>query len=130
MSSSKPRYQPGSRRQTRERLHLAKEIGKIQRRAADQDMCIVSIGPLVSFSTSTGDAWMLESADRLAVRLACGGDPLAVQIAETEDRFAIGWQGHYRFDNDAFVFEDNESGRVTAIRGYPVQPLQRAIGAA
>jgi hypothetical protein len=37
---------------------------------------IVSIGPLVLFSTATGDAWMLESAEQIAARLAVGGDPL------------------------------------------------------
>lgn len=129
MMRGKARPQPASQRQTRESLNLAKEVRTIQRRAADQDARIVSIGPLVFFSTNTGDAWMLEPADQLAVRLARGGDPLPVLIEETKDRFAIGWQGRFHFDGDTFVYEDNESGRLSAISGYPVKQLLRAISA-
>jgi hypothetical protein len=130
MMRGKARHQPGSQRQTRESLNLAKEVRTIQRRAADQDGCIVSIGPLVFFSTNTGDAWMLEHEDHLAVRLARGGDQLPVLIEETDDRFAIGWQGRFHFDGDMFVYEDNASGRLSAISGYPVKQLLRVISSA
>ena len=95
--------QPTSPRLSRESLHLAKEVRSIQHRAAEHDGRIVRIGPLVFFSTDTGDAWMLEPADQLAARLAVGGDPLPVHIEESETSFAIGWQGRYQFDGDAFV---------------------------
>jgi hypothetical protein len=127
MMRGKARLQPGSQRQTRESLNLAKEVRTIQRRAADQDSRIVSIGPLVFFSTETGDAWMLEPEDHLAVRLARGGDPLPVLIEENEERFAIAWQGRFQFHGDMFLFDDNTSGRVTAISGYPVKQLVRVI---
>jgi hypothetical protein len=130
MIRGKARLQPGGQRQTRESLNLAKEVRTIQRRAAEQDGRIVSIGPLVFFSTETGDAWMLEREDHLAVRLARGGDALPVLIEETEERFAIDWQGRFHFDGDMFVYKDNASGRVTAISGYPVKQLVRAISAA
>ena len=90
--------QPTSPRLSRESLHLAKEVRSIQHRAAEHDGRIVRIGPLVFFSTDTGDAWMLEPADQLAARLAVGGDPLPVHIEESETSFAIGWQGRYQFD--------------------------------
>ena len=122
--------QPTSPRLSRESLHLAKEVRSIQHRAAEHDGRIVRIGPLVFFSTDTGDAWMLEPADQLAARLAVGGDPLPVHIEESETSFAIGWQGRYQFDGDAFVYEDNESQRLLAIRGYPIQRLLRVIAVA
>jgi len=122
--------QPTSPRLSRESLHLAKEVRSIQHRAAEHDGRIVRIGPLVFFSTDTGDAWMLEPADQLAARLAVGGDPLPVHIEESETSFAIGWQGRYQFDGDAFVYEDNESQRLLAIRGYPIQRLLRVIAEA
>jgi hypothetical protein len=130
MLRGKARHPAGGQRQTRESLNLAKEVHTIQRRAADQDGRIVSIGPLVFFSTDTGDAWMLQPEDHLAVRLARGGDPLPVLIEETEERFAIGWQGRFHLDGDMFVYEDNASGRLTAISGYPVRQLVRVITAA
>jgi hypothetical protein len=127
MAQRKTGHQPPTAPLSRESLHLAKEVRSIQHRAAEHSGHIVSIGPLVFFSTNTGDAWMLEPADQLAVRLAVGGDPLPVQIEETETNFVIGWQGRYRFDGDRFIYEDNQSRRLNAIRGYPVKQLLRVI---
>ena len=127
MTQRKTRHQPTSPRLSQDSLHLAQEVRSIQHRAAEHEGRIVRIGPLVFFSTDTGDAWLLEPADQLAARLAVGGDPLPVHIEETETRFAIGWQSRYRFDGDTFVYEDNQSRRLNAIRGYPVQQLLRVI---
>ena len=49
---------------------LADEVPYIQRRAAPHNGHIVTFGQLVLFSTETGDAWLLDPADRLAARLA------------------------------------------------------------
>jgi len=88
---------------------------------------IVSIGPLVLFSTQTGDAWILDPADQLAARLAYDGDPLPIYIEETNTNYSIGWQGRYRIDADAFVYEDDESRRLSSITDYPTQLLLRMI---
>jgi len=60
MIERKTRHEATTPRLSRDSLHLAKEVRSIQRRAADHDGRIVTIGPLVFFSTDTGDAWMLE----------------------------------------------------------------------
>jgi hypothetical protein len=127
MTRHKTEHQPTTARLSRESLHLAKEVRSIQHRAAEHDARIVSIGPLVFFSTDTGDAWILEPKDQLAARLAVGGDPLPVHIEETQTRYAIAWQGHYRIDGQMFVYDDTDSHRLVAIQGYPVQRLVRAI---
>lgn len=127
MAHRKIRRTPGKQRLPRESFRLAEEVRSIQHRAAEHDGRIVSIGPLVLFSTETGDAWILDPADQLAVRLAYDGEALPVHIEETDTNYAIGWQGRYRIDGDAFVYEDNESRRLVAIRGYPIQPLLRVI---
>ena len=46
----------GKRRVDGKSLHLADEVRYIQRRAADHDGRVVTVGPLVLFSTETGDA--------------------------------------------------------------------------
>ena len=56
-------------------VRLADEVRYIQRRAADHDGRVVTVGQLVLFSTETGDAWLLDPADQLAARLARDGDP-------------------------------------------------------
>jgi hypothetical protein len=121
-----PRRAP--RQQSRQRLHLAREIASIQRRAADHDGRVVSIGPLVFFSTDTGDAWLLEPADSLACRLAIGGDALDVDFEESGTGFAIGWQGRYHIEGEAFMYVDSAAGRRITIFGYPVHLLRRPVG--
>ena len=98
----------------------------IQRRAADHDGRIVSIGQLILFSTDTGDAWLLDPADRLAARLARDGESEAIEIEETDTMFVIGWKGRYRIQGPAFVFADNDGGRVTTILGYRLTSSPRS----
>ena len=104
-------------------FRLADEVRYIQRRAADHDSRIVTIGQLVLFSTETGDAWLLDPVNRLAVGLARDGECEPIHIEETDTTFAIGWKGRYRIKGAAFVYSDNDSGRVTTILGYPTDQL-------
>ena len=95
----------------------------IQRQAANQHGRIVTVGLLILFSTKTGDAWLLDPADRLAARLARDGESEPIHIEETDTTFAIGWKGRCRIEGPAFVYADNDSGRVTTILGYPTDRL-------
>jgi hypothetical protein len=70
-------------------FRLSDEVSYIQRRAAERDGRIVTFGQLALFSTKTGDAWLLDTADHLAARLARDGDPEPTQIEDTETTFAI-----------------------------------------
>ena len=106
-------------------FRLAEEIDYIQARAAEHDGRLVSAGPLVLFSTETGDAWLLDPSDQLAARLARDGDPKPIHIEETDTTFAIGWKGHYRIEGPAFVYLDQASGRVTTTLGYPTHTLNQ-----
>ena len=102
---------------------LAEEIDYIQGRAAEHDGRLVTVGPLVLFSTETGDAWLVDPSDHLAARLARDGDPEELYFEETDTRFAIGWKGNYQIHGDAFVFIDRDTARITTILGYPTRRL-------
>jgi hypothetical protein len=84
---------PGKRIVEGKSFRLADEVRYIQRRAADYDGRIVTVGQLVLFSTETGDAWLLDPAERLAARLARDGENEPIHIEETDTTFAIGWKG-------------------------------------
>ena len=114
---------PGQRAIAGQDFQLAEEIKYIQRRAAEHDGRFVTVGPLLLFSTDTGDAWLLDPADRLAARLARDGDPEDLYFEETGARFAIGWKGNYRIADEAFIYTDRDTGRVLTILGYPTQRL-------
>jgi hypothetical protein len=108
-------------------FHLADEVRYTQRRAAERNGRIVTIGPLLLFSTDSGDAWILDPADHLATRIAEEGAPRPVYIEETETSFAVGWQGGYEITGAAFVFTNSESGRVMTILGYPTRQIVEQI---
>jgi hypothetical protein len=103
---------------------LADEVRYILRRAAAHDGRVVTIGPLILFSTETGDAWLLDPSDQLAARLARDGDPEPFHIEENETTFTIDWKGSCRIEGAAFVYMDRETGRLAAIHGYPTHKLQ------
>ena len=80
---------------------------------------------LVLFSTETGDAWLLDPGDRLATRLARDGQSEPILIEETDTTFAIGWKGRYRLEGPAFVYSDQDTGRVAIILGYRTDKLSQ-----
>ena len=83
----------------------------------------VTVGPLVFFSTETGDAWMLDPSDQLAARLARDGDPEPIEFQETDTDFAIGWKGNYHIEGRAFLYADRQAGRIITILGYPTAKI-------
>jgi hypothetical protein len=116
---------PGKRIVEGKSFRLAGEVRYIQRRAADHDGRVVTLGLL--FSTNTGDAWLLDPADQLAARLAREGESEPIQIEETDTTFAIRWRGRYRIEGPAFVYSDEDTGRVATVLGYPTDKLTQAV---
>ena len=85
---------------------------------------MVTVGPLVLFSTETGDAWVLDPVDQLAMPVAREGEPLAVHIVEdTATSFVVDWTGQYRIEGDAFIYVDKDAQTVHTILGYPTRLL-------
>jgi hypothetical protein len=117
---------PGKRWVEGKSFRLADEVRYIQDKAADHDSRVISFGQLVLFSTETGDAWLLDVSDQLAVRVARDGSPEPIQLEESDTTFAIGWKGNYHIDGPAFIYMDRETGRVTAILDYPTQAIAHA----
>jgi len=106
---------------------LADEIRYIQRRAAEYDGRFVTVGPVVFFSTETGDAWVLDPKDHLAARLARDGDPEDLYFEETDVDFVIGWKGSFEIEGNAFVYFDKDSDRIVTILGYPTGRIAELI---
>ena len=109
-------------------FRLADEVRYIQQRAAAHDSRIVSIGQLVLFSSESGDAWMLDPSEHLAVRLASDGHPEPIGIEDSETTFTVAWTGQYGIVGPAFLYTDRDSRRVTTMFGYPTRKLAQ-VGA-
>ena len=87
---------------------------------------IVNLGPLVLFSTGTGDAWLLDPEDGLALCLARDGEEQPFTVIETPANFSIEWNADYHIDGDVFVVAER-SGQVRSILGYPTEELLQAV---
>ena len=108
---------------------MTTEAEYIGARAMAEDARVVSLPPLVFFSTTTGDAWMLDAEDSLALQLVAAKTRLPVAITETPERFAIEWPGTFRIEGDAMIFTA-KAGRVRTIVGYPTEQIVEALARA
>jgi hypothetical protein len=125
MGRKKIRRGPGQREIRGKDFRLAEEVRYIQRRAAEFDARLVTVGPLALFSTDTGDAWLLDPADHLAARIARDGAAEEIHLEETDTSFAIEWKGNYRIDGDVFVYIDRNSARIASVLGYPTAQIAK-----
>jgi hypothetical protein len=108
-----------------EQISVTGEANYIIQRARSFDARVVTLGPLVFFSTETGDAWMLDPEDGLALCLALEGGEQPYTIVETSTDFSIEWNANYRIDGDKFIVAD-QSDRVKVFFGYPTAEISRA----
>ena len=108
-------------------FRLADEVRYIQRRAANHNSCIVTIGQLLLFSSETGDAWLLDAGDHLAAPLAKNGEPLSVDIDESDSSFSVNWMGSFSIEGEAFIYRPKKSRNVRTILGYPIRQVKDQI---
>ncbi len=85
----KGRTRTSARHVAPRQMSVLGEVSYIKGLAVQRDARVVSIGPLILFSTQSGDAWVLDPADSLALRLAQNGDPLPSRIIETSEHYMI-----------------------------------------
>lgn len=79
------------------------EVGKIQEQAAAHKAAVLALGVFVLFSTTGGDAWLLEVTDMDAIQVARGGEKLAVEIVENPETIEINWTHRFEIKNKKFV---------------------------
>ena len=117
---------PKKKRLSREQISIAGEADYIINRAQEYDSRVVSLGSLIFFSTETGDAWMLDCEDGLALNLAIAGDKQPFRILETSEKIAIEWNANYHIEEDKFIVTQ-QSGHIKTIIGYPTAEILKTI---
>ena len=110
-------------------LSIAGEANYVVARAMAKECCVVSLAPLVFFSTMTGDAWVLDANDNSALQLAAAGERLPFAISETSEHFAIEWPATFRFEGERMLVRDDAGGARTII-GYPSREITAAMARA
>ncbi len=107
-------------------MDIKGEIAHIIARARAGDPRLVSLGPLVFFSTESGDAWMLDAEDDCAMCLALSGVPQPANIVETDQSDAVEWDRWFHIEGTKFTTVDS-SGRIATIMGYPTDAILAAL---
>jgi hypothetical protein len=109
---------------TKVKINITGEANQIIRRAESRDPRVAAVGPLIFFSTDTGDAWMLDAEDGLALCLAQGGKKQLFTITETPTTFGVEWHTTYRIEDDRFLFVE-PTGATRTVLGYPTKEILR-----
>jgi hypothetical protein len=121
-----PRHRSSSSRQSWQEGAILDEVRHITSLAARSEPRIVTLGPLLFFSTESGDAWVLDPEDASALCLAKYGDALESNIVETADSFSIPWNARFQIEGPAMLFYES-SGQLKTVLGYPVREIERQI---
>jgi hypothetical protein len=101
---------------------ILQEVAHIIRSAQSGVARVVGLGPVILFSSKTGDAWVLDWEDGRALCLARSGDPQDVHITDTESQFSIEWTSSYTITGEVMTFE-HKPGRAVSILGYPTAAI-------
>ena len=86
------------------------------------------LGVFVFFSTTEGDAWLLEVTEMDALQVAAGKEILTVELDENPETIEIKWTHTFEIKDKQFVTTSYKKGRkVEKIDNYPTHPIQAAI---
>ncbi len=121
------KQKPGESRQllSQEQVSIKDEVQYIIGLARNRDTRVVKLGQFVFFSSDTGDAWMLDPEEGLALCLAREGVAQKVKIIETPKNVSVEWNSGYDIEGDFFVVTE-KFGRTKAIFGYPTGQIKKA----
>lgn len=104
-------------------MNIKKELKYIMKLAKKGDSRKVQLGELVLFSTQTGDAWILDTEDHLAICLMKNKIKQQFTLIDTPTQFGFDWEYNYYIEDDCFITIDRQ-GNHQRYDGYPVQVLK------
>jgi hypothetical protein len=78
-------------------------------------------GNFIFFATTSGDAWMLDHRENLALKLADNAQEMEYEIKETTKTFSVKWSGEFCIEDGTFF--SVEQGKRNALMDYPVDAL-------
>lgn len=78
-------------------------------------------GKFVLFSSSSGEAWLLDPNEKLALRLVDNFEQLQFTIEETTTKFYVEWPERYQIQDGTFIALRGE--KQTKFSNYPAAEL-------
>lgn len=108
-------------------VFIANEVAKLQSLAAARKASFRLIGALAFFSTTAGDAWVVELSEQDALRVAKSGTTPNVNINETEETLEIGWTHRFELKKDAFVTTAYADESISSHGNCPTASIREAM---
>ena len=108
-------------------ISLQNAINAIQESASKGIQKVQELGVFVFFSTTDGDAWLLEVTEMDALQVASGKEVLTVDLEENPETIEISWTHTFEIKNKQFVTTSYKDKTVEEIATYPTHPILAAI---
>ena len=108
-------------------ISLQNGINKIQEAALKGVQKVHELGVFVFFSTTEGDAWLLEITEMDGLQVAAGKEALTVDLEENPETIEINWTHRFIIENKQFVTTAYKDKKVEKIDNYPIHPILAAI---
>ena len=108
-------------------ISLQNAISTIQKAASQGVQKVHELGVFVLFSTTEGDAWLLEVTDSDALQVAAAKEILTVDFEENPETIEINWTHTFAIKDAQFIITAYKDKKVQAIDGYPTHPIVSAI---
>jgi hypothetical protein len=103
------------------------EVEKIQESAAAKKATVLALGVFVLFSTTGGDAWLLEVTDMDAIQVARGGEKFVVQIEENPETIEINWTHKFDIKNKKFILTSYKDKSEEIREEYPAHSILSTV---
>ena len=108
-------------------ISLQNGINAIQEAASKGIQKVHELGVFVFFSTTDGDAWLLEVTEMDGLQVAVGKEILTVDLEENPETIEINWTHIFEIKNKQFVTTAYKDKKVEKIDNYPTHPILAAI---
>jgi len=102
-------------------------VETVRKAAGEKRQVVWPLGVLLLFSTTEGDAWLLEVTERDALLLAERGEDLEVSIEENPETTEIEWSHSFVLQGERFVVTSYREKVETVYEGYPVKKIAKAM---
>lgn len=109
------------------KVTLMKGVRNIQDDALSRRKLCRELGVFFFFSTSDGDAWLMEMTDCDCVQVARDGVALDPPIDETSETIEINWSHSYQFVDRQLELTDYADKSRTILESAPTSELNGAM---
>lgn len=108
-------------------VSLQNAISKIQKTASQGEQKVHELGVFVLFSTTDGDAWLLEVTESDALQVAANKEIVTVDFEENPETIEISWTHTFEVKEKQFIITAYKDKKVETFDHYPTHPISAAI---